>query len=62
MVELRQLILVLGVSFLSACASMKPAAVINEGESLPASEPSLIQALPETIETFDYENYRYFAS
>jgi len=60
MVELRQLILVLGVSFLSACASMKPAAVVNEGESLPASEPSLIQALPETIETFDYENYRYF--
>jgi len=60
MVNLRNYLVVFALPFLTACASVQPSL---EGSVEPVQteeEPALIQALPETIETFEYEDYRQF--
>ena len=62
MAVFRHSLVVLALSFLSACASTNPAR--DSSGDTPGTEdqaePSLIQTLPESIESFDYVNYRYF--
>ncbi len=62
MAVFRHSLVVLALSFLSACASTNPAPNVSGDASQTENkaEPSLIQALPESIESFDYVNYRYF--
>ena len=62
MAVFRHSLVVLALSFLSACASTNPAPNVSGDASQieNKAEPSLIQALPESIESFDYVNYRYF--
>jgi len=62
MAVFRHSLVVLALSFLSACASTNPAPNVSGDASQTENkaEPSLIQSLPESIESFDYVNYRYF--
>jgi len=62
MAVFRHSLVVLALSLLSACASTNPALDISGDapETEAQAEPSLIQTLPESIESFDYVNYRYF--
>ncbi len=60
MAVFRYCMLALSLSLLSACASVKLPGDSASNDENQAETPTLIQALPESIETFDYENYRYF--
>ena len=62
MAVFRHSLVVLALSFLSACASTNPAPNVSGDASQTENkaEPSLIQALPESIGSFDYVNYGYF--
>ncbi|MEE9335365.1 MAG: hypothetical protein V3U65_14845 [Granulosicoccaceae bacterium] len=44
------------VLMLSGCAVMAPAKVVTPLQD----EPSIISAIPEQLESFDYQGYRYF--
>ncbi|ASJ75240.1 hypothetical protein [Granulosicoccus antarcticus] len=42
--------------FSSACATVTPA----ESEAAPLQEPALIEVLPDTLQSFDLQGYKYF--
>lgn len=60
MAVFRFCMLLLSLFLLSACASVKQHMDNTSDDTSQSETPSLIQALPESIETFEYENYRYF--
>lgn len=51
-------VIIFALLFISACASVKPA--VPEAKTVPRPEPSLIEALPGSIETFKLQGYKFF--
>jgi len=59
MLLLRSIALVGSVVFLSACSTMKPAET-EPVQPEPREAPTLIKKLPETVESFSMQGYKYF--
>lgn len=46
--------IIIALLFISACTTVKPA------EQAPPAEPELINALPDTLDSFELQGYKYF--
>lgn len=56
MLPVRVLTLIVAMLFTSACATVTPA----DAEPEPMPEPALIEVLPDSMQTFELQGYKYF--